>query len=46
LPDLKTFVAPILPDPISLISFFKNNLVNINPKGIDPRKYEITIIVR
>ena len=38
LPVLKTFVAPILPEPISLKSFFKNKLVNINPKGIEPNK--------
>ena len=39
-PPLNTFVAPILPDPISLISFFKKILVNKKPKGIDPNKYE------
>ena len=37
-PVLKTFVVPIFPDPISLISFFKNILVKTNPKGIDPNK--------
>jgi len=39
-PVLKTFVVPMLPDQTSLISFFKNNLVSINPKGIEPSKYE------
>ena len=39
-PVLKTFVVPMLPDPTSLISFFKNNLVSISPKGIEPNKYE------
>ena len=38
LPDLITLVAPILPDPFFLISFLRNNFVNINPKGIDPNK--------
>ena len=37
-PVLKTFVVPILPDPISLISFFKKIFVKINPKGIDPKR--------
>ena len=37
-PVLKTFVVPILPDPISLISFFKKIFVKTNPKGIDPNK--------
>ena len=35
-PVLKTLVAPILPEPISLISFFKNIFVIINPNGIEP----------
>ena len=39
LPVLSTLVAPIFPDPIFLTSFFKKNLVNIKPKGIDPIKY-------
>jgi hypothetical protein len=34
-------VAPIFPEPISLISFFKKILVKMNPKGIDPNKYEL-----
>ena len=38
LPVLKAFVAPILPDPIFLISFFKKIFVRIKPKGIDPIK--------
>ena len=37
-PVLKTFVVPIFPDPISLISFFKKIFVKINPKGIDPKR--------
>ena len=43
-PVLKTLVAPILPEPISLISFFKKILVNKKPKGIDPNKYENSAI--
>ena len=39
LPVLKTFVAPIFPEPISLISCFKNILVKINPNGIEPKKF-------
>jgi hypothetical protein len=35
-PVLKAFVAPMLPEPISLISFFKKILVKIKPNGIDP----------
>ena len=35
---LKTFVAPILPDPSFLISFFKKILVNKKPKGIEPNR--------
>ena len=41
LPVLSTFVAPIFFDPISLISFFKKNLVKINPKGIEPNIYDV-----
>ena len=37
-PVLKTFVVPIFPDPISLISFFKKNFVKTNPKGTDPKR--------
>ena len=40
LPVLRTFVAPILPEPIFLISWSPKNLVKINPKGIEPLKYE------
>ena len=40
LPVRSTLVAPIFPDPIFLTSFFKKNLVNIKPKGIDPIRYE------
>ena len=39
-PVLRTFVAPILPDPIFLTSWFVKNLVNNKPKGIDPLRYE------
>ena len=35
-PVLKTLVAPMFPEPSSLISFFKKIFVNIKPKGIDP----------
>ena len=35
-PVLRTFVAPMLPEPTFLISFFKKNLVISNPKGIEP----------
>ena len=35
-PVLKTFVAPILPEPIFLISKFLKIFVKIKPKGIDP----------
>ena len=35
-PVLKAFVAPILPEPISLISFFKKIFVKMKPNGIDP----------
>ena len=44
-PVLNAFVAPILPEPISLISLLRNIFVNIKPKGIDPARYEITPIV-
>ena len=37
-PVLKTFVVPIFPDPISLISFFKKIFFKTNQKGIDPNK--------
>ena len=37
-PALKTLVAPIFPEPIFLISFFKKIFVNIKPKGIDPNR--------
>tara|TARA_B100000586_G_C20101273_1_gene425009 strand:- start:1448 stop:1936 length:489 start_codon:yes stop_codon:yes gene_type:complete len=35
-PVLKTLVAPIFLEPISLISLFKNSLVKTKPKGIEP----------
>ena len=38
LPVLNAFVAPIFPEPIFLISFFKKNLVSIKPKGTEPNK--------
>ena len=37
-PVLKTFVAPILPEPTSLISFFKTHFVSKNPNGIELKK--------
>ena len=37
-------MAPILPDPVSLMSFFKKIFVNKNPNGTDPHKYENAII--
>ena len=39
-PVLNAFVAPILPEPISLISFFKKIFVKIKPNGIDPIRYD------
>ena len=39
-PVLRTFVAPIFPDPISLRSLLRKIFVSINPKGIEPKKYE------
>ncbi len=38
LPVLKTFVAPILPEPIFLISPKPNIFVTINANGKDPIK--------
>ena len=38
LPVLSTFVAPIFPEPIFLISWSPKILVKINPKGIEPLK--------
>ena len=43
-PVRKTFVAPVLPEPISLISCFKNIFVNKNPNGIEPIVYDIKSI--
>ena len=37
-PVLKTFVAPIFPLPIFLISPNPDIFVSINPKGTDPKK--------
>jgi len=45
-PVLKTFVAPILPDPIFLISFLVKILVKIRPNGIDQHKYDNEIIIK
>ena len=36
LPVLRTFVAPIFPDPIFLTSIFPKIFVKIRPKGIEP----------
>ena len=41
-PVLRTLVAPMFPDPTSLISFPQKVLVKINPKGIEPQRYEKT----
>ena len=41
-PVLKTFVAPIFPEPIERISWFVNALVKMRPKGIEPRMYPTT----
>jgi len=41
-PVLRTLVAPMFPDPTSLISLPLKALVKIKPKGIDPQKYEKT----
>ena len=40
-PVLKTLVAPIFPDPISLTSFPVKIFVKSKPKGIEPIKYDI-----
>ena len=45
-PVLKTFVAPIFPDPIFLISCPLKNFVIIKPKGIEPHKYENKDIIK
>ena len=39
-PVRRTFVAPIFPDPIFLISIFPKIFPNIKPKGMEPLKYE------
>ena len=41
-PVRNTFVAPILPEPIVLISPPPAILVNIKPKGILPQRYPTT----
>jgi len=41
-PVLRTLVAPMFPEPISLMSCLLKILVKIRPKGIDPQKYEKT----
>ena len=38
-PVLNTFVAPIFPEPMVLISPPPTILVNINPKGTLPQRY-------
>ena len=40
LPVLRTLVAPILPEPIFLISFLRKIFVRTKPKGIEPNTYE------
>ena len=39
-PVLRTLVVPIFPEPTVLISYLRNILVNTNPNGIDPKRYE------
>jgi hypothetical protein len=38
LPVLRALVAPIFPEPMFLISFFKKILVKIKPNGIEPMR--------
>ena len=38
-PVLKTFVAPIFPDPTDRISPRPENFTRSNPKGMDPIRY-------
>ena len=38
LPVLRAFVAPMLPEPISLRSLLRKIFVNIKPKGTDPKQ--------
>ena len=45
-PVRKTFVVPMLPEPISLISFLRKTFVKMKPKGIDPNKQEIKTITK
>ena len=45
-PVLNTFVVPIFPEPTFLISFLRNTLVRINPKGIDPKRYEYIATIK
>jgi hypothetical protein len=40
LPVRKTLVAPIFPEPTSLISFLRKIFVRTKPKGIEPNIYE------
>ena len=42
LPVLRTFVAPIFPEPIFLISIPPKIFAKISPHGIEPDKYENT----
>ncbi len=39
-PTLTAFVAPILPEPLFLISPFFNIVPSNNPEGIEPQMYE------
>ena len=41
--EVITFVAPILPLPTLRKSIFFNNFTIINPKGIEPNKYDTII---
>ena len=44
LPLLKTFVAPIFPEPIFLISLPIKILVKMSPNGIEPNGIVVVII--
>ena len=46
LPVLRALAAPMFPEPISLISFFKKIFVSMKPNGIDPNKYELKATIK
>ena len=45
LPVRRTFVAPILPEPIFLISILPKIFPNIRPNGIEPAIYEKSVTI-